>query len=93
MTSALSVAQARDALLAAMTPLSESERVPLLASLNRVLAEDVCASFNVPAHDNSAMDGYAVRCVDLAVTSPELTVTGTAFAGKPCRTCWNFAAA
>ncbi len=37
---------------------------------------------NVPAHDNSAMDGYAVRFDDLA-TKTRLKVAGTAFAGTP----------
>ena len=35
-------------------------------SLGRVLAEDIVPRINVPAHDNSAMDGYAVRFADLS---------------------------
>ena len=35
-------------------------------ALGRVLADDVVSPFDVPAHDNSAMDGYAVRFADLS---------------------------
>ncbi|MBK6630442.1 MAG: molybdopterin molybdotransferase MoeA [Betaproteobacteria bacterium] len=52
-------------------------------ALGRVLAEDVISTANVPGHDNSAMDGYAVRFADLA-TSGETTLrlAGTAYAGR-----------
>jgi molybdopterin molybdotransferase len=40
------------------------ERVGLLDAVGRVLAEDVSAPCNIPACDNSAMDGYAVRSAD-----------------------------
>ena len=42
----------------------EPERVPILESLGRVLAEDVHADIDIPPHSNSAMDGYAVRASD-----------------------------
>jgi len=38
-----------------------TEEVPLLGSLNRLLAEDVLADVNLPPFDNSAMDGYAIK--------------------------------
>jgi molybdopterin molybdotransferase len=41
-----------------------AERVELLESLGRVLAEDVIAPWNLPSFSNSAMDGYAVRAED-----------------------------
>lgn len=44
----------------------ESEHVPLLDALGRVLAADAKAPYTLPACDNSAMDGYAVRAADLA---------------------------
>ncbi len=44
----------------------ESERIPILDALNRVLAEDVVAAYDIPPHANSAMDGYAVRVDDTA---------------------------
>ena len=39
-------------------------RVPLLDGLDRILAEDLLADRAVPPADNSAMDGYALRCAD-----------------------------
>jgi molybdopterin molybdotransferase len=45
-----------------------------------VLAQEIVPGINVPAHDNSAMDGYAVRFADLG---KPLTEIGTALAGKP----------
>lgn len=60
------------------------EMVALRAGLGRVLARDLVSPIDVPAHDNSAMDGYALRGADLP---PEGTVTlkvvGTALAGRP----------
>jgi len=55
------------------------------SALNRTLAEDVYSTVNVPAHTNSAMDGYAVRSSDLPAddSTKTLTVIGTAWAGRP----------
>src|SRR5512138_910758 len=55
----LSVAQARAAIAAQLRPIDGRERVPLLHALGRVLAADEISPIDVPAHDNSAMDGYA----------------------------------
>ena len=52
-------------------------------ALGRVLAQDIVPPINVPAHDNSAMDGYAVRFSDLATSDTRLKEIGTALAGKP----------
>lgn len=79
-----SATEARRAILDRLTPVGGWERVNVRSALGRVLAEDVIAPCNVPAHDNSAMDGYAVRHADLAPQGESaLTVVGTAFAGKP----------
>lgn len=81
---ALSVDDARNAILDAISPVSGWCSVPVRGSLGRVLAEDVIAPFNVPAHDNSAMDGYAVRAADLAAEGEtRLALVGSAFAGVP----------
>lgn len=80
----LSAADARNAILDSIDPVVGWERVAVRSALGRILAEDVIAPCNVPAHDNSAMDGYAVRAADLAAAADTaLTVVGTAFAGKP----------
>lgn len=48
---------------------------PLAESLGRVLAEDATALLTLPPWDNSAMDGFGVRSVDVAGASPETPVT------------------
>ncbi len=62
----LTVDEARRIILDTVRPAGGWERVALRSALGRVLAEDIVAPCNVPAHDNSAMDGYAVRADDLA---------------------------
>ena len=60
----LTVPEASARILEHITPLSV-ERLPLLDALGRVLAESVHAPMTLPAWDNSAMDGYAVRGADI----------------------------
>ena len=63
-------------------PVQEQESVPLMQAHGRILAQDVVSPINVPPHDNSAMDGYALCGADLLADRPTtLTVVGTAFAG------------
>ncbi|AWL06327.1 gephyrin-like molybdotransferase Glp [Massilia oculi] len=65
-------------------PVRAVEMVALRAALGRVLARDLVSPINVPAHDNSAMDGYALRGGDLpADGTVTLKVVGIAYAGKP----------
>ena len=63
----------------------ETDTVPLLDALGRVLAEDVVSGEDVPAFDNSAMDGYAVRFADTQAASQahpvSLRVVGDLAAG------------
>ncbi len=56
------------------------ERVGLLESLGRTLAEDIVAPWNLPANDNSAMDGYAVVSAD-CLEPGSLEVIGSIQAG------------
>lgn len=83
-TEALSVAAAQ-AFIAQWVPrVSEAQSVPLKSALGRVLASDIVSPINVPAHDNSAMDGYALRSGDLAADGPSrFRVAGKALAGRP----------
>ena len=53
-------------LLGFATPLVGVEQVSTFAADGRVLAQDLVSSLQVPPQDNSAMDGYAVCCADLA---------------------------
>ena len=66
-------------------PVPAIEKVALRDCLGRILSTDVHSSINVPAHDNSAMDGWALRSADLdASGAAQLTITsGTAWAGRP----------
>ena len=66
-----------------LTPISGVARVPIRAALGRVLAMDIISPVNVPAHRNSAMDGWALRFADLGATDTTLTEVGASFAGKP----------
>jgi molybdopterin molybdotransferase len=61
----------------------QSESVPLGAALKRVLAEPVLAALDVPAYDNSAMDGYALNTRDLQAAGASLPVSQTIAAGHP----------
>ncbi len=80
---ALSVDRARQLILDTLQPVVGHERVFVRQALDRVLAEDVISPVDVPAHDNSAMDGWAVRHVDLATEGDaRLKNIGTAFAGR-----------
>jgi molybdopterin molybdotransferase len=53
-------------MLAEVSPIAGREFVPVRDALGRMLAADIIAPHDVPAHDNSAMDGYAVRFDSLA---------------------------
>ena len=78
------VEKAREHIRAFLSPVTAVERLNIRAALGRVLAQDVISPMNVPQHDNSAMDGYAVRFADLKTDAEAtLKVIGTAFAGKP----------
>ena len=80
----LSVDEARAAIAAALVPIEGTVTVPLAAALGRVLAADVVSPIDVPAHDNSAMDGYAFDGVALAAGgNVELRCVGTLLAGAP----------
>jgi len=67
-----------------LAPVTATERVHVRAALDRVLADDLVSPIAVPGHDNSAMDGWAVRFADLAADrDTELRRVGESFAGKP----------
>lgn len=80
----LTVADALTAVLNGVSPLP-LEHVPLMEALGRVLGQPVTAAESLPPFANSAMDGYAVRSVDVqaaALDAPiELTVVGDIAAG------------
>ena len=80
---ALPVARANEVIRSFVAPITGVETLPVREALGRVLADDIVSPINVPAHDNSAMDGYAVRADDLASHAPvTLVEIGVALAGK-----------
>ncbi len=79
---ALPVAQAQEFITRLVPQVRASEFVPIRSALSRVLAHDIISPIDVPAHDNSAMDGYALHGRDLLVDAPTaLEVVGTGLAG------------
>ncbi len=79
----LPVAQAQEFIARLVPKVQAVEMLALRSALGRVLARDIVSSFNVPAHDNSAMDGYAFRSSDLAAAADTvLIVAGSGFAGQ-----------
>lgn len=82
----LPVDDARAAIAAVLRPITASQPLPLAQALDRVLAHDIVSPIDVPAHDNSAMDGYALRGEDLAADGGPSSLQPlevTVFAGTP----------
>lgn len=77
------VDKARTFIHSFLQPVRGVARVALRAALGRVLAEDIISPVNVPAHRNSAMDGWALCFDDLTEPSAQLQEVGVSFAGKP----------
>ena len=79
---ALPVAQAQDFIARLVPRVQAVESLALRSALGRVLARDIVSPIDVPAHDNSAMDGYALRSADLAAGADTLiSIAGTGYAG------------
>jgi molybdopterin molybdotransferase len=95
LTSSLHVDDARKAIAALVKDLiqesaaindpADIETVALDQAINRILAADLLSPIDVPAADNSAMDGFAFdgKCLDTNSPTVSLKVIGTALAGKP----------
>jgi molybdopterin molybdotransferase len=80
----MAVDRARALIRTFLAPVTATERLHIRGALGRVLAADVVSPLAVPGHDNSAMDGYAVRYADLAPDrETTLARAGESFAGKP----------
>lgn len=78
----LTAQQALDHLLSNAVTVNESEKVNTQAALGRVLAEDVKSLVDVPPLDNTSMDGYAVRCADIATPGQILKIAQRIPAGS-----------
>jgi molybdopterin molybdotransferase len=69
-------------LLSGVAPLQDVEMVPTLEADARVLSQDVVSELHVPPQDNSSMDGYAVRSIDVPQAGVVLQVTQRIAAGS-----------
>lgn len=78
----LPVAQAINLMRDATTPITTPEKVSVTDALDRILSEPIYSALNVPGHDNSAMDGYALRHKDIHAEIP-LKIIGQSLAGHP----------
>ena len=78
----LSMEQALVALLGEARPLTDTESVDTQDAHGRVLAAPVRSTLDVPPMDNTSMDGYAVRCADVATPGARLEVTQRIPAGS-----------
>ena len=81
---ALSVDKAQEFIqhLVQALPAIATEELPLIKALGRIVSENIISPINVPAHDNSAMDGFALDGKQLGSSPLTLRVVGTALAGK-----------
>ena len=80
---AMSVEKAKTWIANFLSPLEQQETIHIKNALHRIVAESVIANINVPNHDNSAMDGYAINVDSLKGSEPfTLQITGKVFAGN-----------
>lgn len=77
------VVKARQFIKQFLSPVTETELLPIRQSLGRTLSANILSPSNVPNYDNSAMDGYAFNANDISADkATELKIIGAAFAGK-----------
>jgi molybdopterin molybdotransferase len=77
------VDEARLNILAQLQPINGTRTVAIRDALDQVLAADLLSPINVPAHDNSAMDGYAFNSSSIkSADITHLKMIGTAYAGQ-----------
>ena len=72
----LSVEAAQKIACSLVHPITQMELVDLSHTVGRVVTDDICAPLEMPFFDNSAMDGFAVRCCDFSGDGPWTFVTG-----------------
>ncbi len=79
------VAQALKKILSTTATLSDYQTIAIDQAKGRTLFQPVIAPFNVPSHNNSAVDGYAFHAQDIPLEGlAKLAVIDIAYAGKPC---------
>ena len=81
----LPVDQALKNILSALPAIDDYQIIPIEKAKARTLAQDIIAPFNVPHHNNSAVDGYALNSKDLPSEGlASLSIIDSAYAGNPC---------
>jgi molybdopterin molybdotransferase len=80
---AVPLADALDRVLLHLSPVRDIEIVPISDARNRILAAPALAPIDLPRDDLAAMDGYAVRTIDLRPGSVVMPIIGTSVAGHP----------
>jgi len=78
----LSFDDALGRLLAQVQTVTDIEVVPAVAARGRILAKNLVSPIDVPPMDNSAMDGYAVRCSDVPAVATRLPISQRIAAGN-----------
>ena len=78
----ISIDTALTNLCEAAVSVEHSENIAVIDCVGRVLAEDIKSSLDVPAYDNSAMDGFALKAADIE-QGESLDLIGMALAGHP----------
>jgi len=71
----LTMAQAIEALMAGVRPITDTETVDTLQANGRVLAAGVTSALRVPPADNTSMDGYVMRAADVQAAGTRLPVS------------------
>ncbi|CAC9531387.1 Molybdopterin molybdenumtransferase (EC 2.10.1.1) [uncultured Gammaproteobacteria bacterium] len=77
----LTLNQAQEKCFSAIKKNLSAEKVAIRSAFNRVIMQDIIAPINVPAHINSAMDGYALRKEDM-LNNASFAVIATVYAGQ-----------
>lgn len=78
----ITVDQAVETILSQVPVVTQIENIDVIDAVNRVLAENLRSSIDVPGFDNSAMDGYAVSSEDCAIAGNTLPVEQRIAAGQ-----------
>jgi molybdopterin molybdotransferase len=79
----LSVTAARERIAQLLTPVNTWEKQPLRDALGKILNQAIVSPIDVPAYNNSAMDGYAIFGDDIQTEPFTLKQVGIAYAGQP----------
>ena len=81
--SSLNVQDAQQRISKLVFPVTAWKKCPLRDALDHILHQDIISPINVPPHNNSAMDGYAIHGSDISGENFTVKQVGTAFAGQP----------